>query len=214
MDYKNVISFVVGAAVGSVVTYFVMRKREDEEEFEDCKDDDEDSGEVDDIYSPRDVEIAKAVIKDNETRKAELFSTFFSNTEEAIEELKEVEDKNMTVSTTGEPIPSPEVISPEQFFDEEFDYDGEEIVKAEDPLIYFMEDGILINTEDTEPYEPVSEETCEEYLELDRAVEHFGEYGEEDVLYLRCFEKPVTDYKIVCEHSTFKESRWYSGEAE
>lgn len=221
MDYKTVLAFIGGLLVGSGATYAIIRYRDSREmekllETEDISEDEflaaEHIREYAEKNQPETVETEpnRDVIyfpNELEKQKEKIFRAGFK-LEEVSEDLAET-----TVTTTGEIIKAAEVISPIQFFEDEYDDDGELIEKAEDPLIYFA-DGVLINTDDAEPYEPVSEETCEEYLNLEEVTKHFGEYGEENVVYIRCFEKPVTDYKIIKENVSFMNSRWYSGEGE
>lgn len=230
MDLKTVLTFLGGVAVGSAATFFIMKNRKETEEEDISEEEYQAAEHIREIaeerqpktintetketkplyFNPDTFDKIKNWVAKNEQMKEEMFKKYFAS-----EEHEEGDDlAETTVTTTGEIIKAAEVISPIQFFEDELDDDGEEIVKAEDPLIYFEGDGVLINTEDTEPYEPVSEETCEEYLNLDEVIKHFGEGGEDGVVYVRCYEKPVTDYKIVQEHIAFRNSQWYSGEDE
>lgn len=237
MDYKKLLYFAGGVVVGGIAGWFASKKHftnelqeviEEEMErrgafdHEDYDDSEEDYGmgmasvsnaedSEDDIFVDEESEAireAREKIKINEQMKEEMHAKIFGDPEKIHRELAEtlmkakeapvVESISWKNNTR-----KPEIISPDEFLNEQ-----EDIVKAEDPLIYFSRDGVLINTED-DICEPFNDDFRKEYFNLDETIKHFGEWGEQNVLYLRCFEEPVTDYKIIRKEGTFKDSPWY-----
>lgn len=235
MDYKKLLYFIGGAVVGGFTGFFIAKKKflnevdEIIEEELSKRQDDVDISD-DDIVTlinmpseeyemwddenddePHLMKSSNETVNYNEKQKAEMAKMIFGDPEEIHNDLKK--QLGEAKEEAAEPVSvswanntrKPESISPEQFFNED---DG--IVKASDPLVYFTGDGVMINTED-DICEPFSEEFMKEYFNIEESITHFGDWGEPGVMYLRCYEEPITDYKIICKDGTFDESPWYPG---
>lgn len=226
MDYKNLLYFFGGSAVGGITGFFIAKKKFLKELSDVIDEEMERRSNVEDLVtvinaSPEPIEepteahimVSKnEKINYNEIKKAEMAKSIFGDPDEIHEDL--VKQLAKAKEEAAEPVSvswanntrKPKSISPEQFLS-----DGDNIIKAQDPLIYFTGDGLMINTED-DICEPFTEEFMKEYFNIEESITHLGEWGEPGVMYLRCYEEPITDYKIICRDGTFEESPWYPGD--
>lgn len=90
----------------------------------------------------------------------------------------------------------PRVITPEEYEDEEETY-------TKRTLSYFSCDGVIMDSD--------TEEVIDNGIDLvgEGNLEHFGEY-EPEVVYVRN-ESNKTDYEVVMEDRTYKDSEYYDG---
>lgn len=175
-----VLAFSIGAAVGSVVTWGVLRKRFEriaQEEIDsvkemyaakyDSKDESEDESTEEKTEEPVDPTIS--------SNYRDLANKY--NTESESDRVTKDEDED------GDDI---HVIPPEEF-DTLFDYDAVQCT--------YWADGILSNDYDDKPMNDISSTVGHESLK------HFGEY-EDDVVHVRNDELR-TDYEITLEHRRY-----------
>lgn len=185
----NVIIFSVGVAVGSVITWKVMKNKyeqyEYEEEFEedDCSDDDEDiedDSEQDEKPASINYNGILNNLKYTETKDAtHSHIDDCSDDEESDEEDNREESDNMGYG--------PYVIPPEEF--DENGYETESLT--------LFSDGVLVDS-----YNEIIDD-IDDLVGLD-SLEHFGEF-EDDSVFVRN-DDLQRDYEILRDYRTYSEA--------
>lgn len=184
MNYKNILIFISGVAVGVLATtiFFKRKGKEVEEEFEDedecCLPTDDDFSEVD---SPKEM-ASKNVSKKNEIYNEIIKKNSYNTLPPKNEPLDEkpIRDED-----------HPYVISFDAYEDPNFD----EFEKI--GLIYYS-DGVLADDMD-ECVEDADEAVGTEFMK------HFGEGDDPDTVYVRNSRRKA-DFEIVREKITYEES--------
>lgn len=190
---KNLLCFVTGAAIGSVVTWKLIEKK-----YKDLADEEIES--VIETFKNRKPRITKDNVKETvekvinkhkepkETVEDIVTAEGYSIEDE--EETDEDDDSNYTVDVdTGVEVIVPYVITPGQF--------GEYSEYGTKTLTYYA-DNVLTDEIDN----PITSEEMETMIGPD-ALDHFGEY-EDDSVYIRD-EMNEMDYEILKSEKTFSE---------
>lgn len=190
---KNLLCFVTGAAIGSVVTWKLIEKK-----YKDLADEEIES--VIETFKNRKPRITKDNVKETvekvinkykepkETVEDIVTAEGYSIEDEA--ETDEDDDSNYTVDVDpGVEVIVPYVITPEQF--------GEYSEYGTKTLTYYA-DNILTDEIDN----PITSDEMETMIGPD-ALDHFGEY-EDDSVYIRD-EMNEMDYEILKSEKTFSE---------
>ena len=176
---KNLLCFVAGAAIGSVVTWKLIEKK-----YKDLADEEIES--VIETFKNR----KPRITKDNEKETVEDIVTAEGYSIEDEEETNEDDDSNYTVDVdTGVEVIVPYVITPEQF--------GEYSEYGTKTLTYYA-DNVLTDEIDN----PITSEEMVTMIGPD-ALDHFGEY-EDDSVYIRD-EINEMDYEILKSEKKFSE---------
>lgn len=190
---KNLLCFVTGAAIGSVVTWKLIEKK-----YKDLADEEIES--VIETFKNRKPRITKDEVKEtvekviNKCKESKEIVENIVNAEgysiENEEEIDEDDDSNYTVDVdSGVEVIVPYVITPEQF--------GEYSEYGTKTLTYYA-DNVLTDEIDN----PITSEEMETMIGPD-ALDHFGEY-EDDSVYIRD-EMNEMDYEILKSEKTFSE---------
>lgn len=190
---KNLLCFVTGAAIGSVVTWKLIEKK-----YKDLADEEIES--VIETFKNRKPRITKDEVKETvekvinkckepkETVEDIVTSEGYSIENE--EEIDEDDESNYTIDVDpGVEVIAPYVITPEQF--------GEYSEYGTKTLTYYA-DNVLTDEIDN----PITSEEMETMIGPD-ALDHFGEY-EDDSVYIRD-EMNEMDYEILKSEKTFSE---------
>ena len=190
---KNLLCFVTGAAIGSVVTWKLIEKK-----YKDLADEEIES--VIETFKNRKPRITKDNVKETvekvinkckeskETVEDIVTSEGYSIENE--EEIDEDDESNYTVDVDpGVEVIVPYVITPEQF--------GEYSEYGTKTLTYYA-DNVLTDEIDN----PITSDEMETMIGPD-ALDHFGEY-EDDSVYIRD-EMNEMDYEILKSEKTFSE---------
>lgn len=170
---SKVLIFATGAAVGSVTTYILMKRLNDQDDYEyyeeefDVEETENLKTEEDDIQE----EHNSNMVSYNKIIK----SAGYLGKEEPKEDKKEEVDD----------VEKPYVISPDDFAEMD-DYNTE--------TLYYYDDGVLTDTQDN-VIDDVESTVGKESLE------HFGEYSD-DCVYVRN-DKRKTDYEILRDDREF-----------
>lgn len=190
---KNLLCFVAGAAIGSVVTWKLIEKK-----YKDLADEEIES--VIETFKNR----KPRITKDNVKETVEKVINKYKEPKETVgdivtaegysieneEETDEDDDSNYTVDVdTGVEVIVPYVITPEQF--------GEYSEYGTKTLTYYA-DNVLTDEIDN----PITSEEMETMIGPD-ALDHFGEY-EDDSVYIRD-EMNEMDYEILKSEKKFSE---------
>lgn len=190
---KNLLCFVAGAAVGSVVTWKLIEKK-----YKDLADEEIES--VKETFKNRKQRITKDEVKETvekvinkwkepkETVEDIVIAEGYSTEDE--EETEEDDESNYTVDVDpGVEVIVPYVITPEQF--------GEFNEYGTKTLTYYA-DNVLTDEIDN----PITSGEMETMIGPD-ALDHFGEY-EDDSVYIRD-EMNEMDYEILKSEKMFSE---------
>ena len=186
---KNLLYFVTGAAIGSVVTWKLIEKK-----YKDLADEE--------IESVKETFKNRKQIKINDKETSEKFITKYKDSKDNIEDIvsnekynienkEEVDDEcNYTIDVDeGVEFVNPHIITPEEF--------GEYNEYKIKTLIYYA-DNVLTDEDDN----PITSLEMEEMIGID-ALDHFGEY-ENDSVYVRD-ENNEIDYEILRSEKMFSE---------
>ena len=186
---KNLLYFVTGAAIGSVVTWKLIEKK-----YKDLADEE--------IESVKETFKNRKQIKINDKETSEKFITKYKNSKDKIEDIvsnekynieneEEVDDEcNYTIDVNeGVEFVNPHIITPEEF--------GEYNEYKIKTLIYYA-DNVLTDENDN----PITLLEMEEMIGVD-SLDHFGEY-EDDSVYVRD-ENNEIDYEILKSEKMFSE---------
>lgn len=189
---KNLLCFVTGAAIGSVVTWKLIEKK-----YKDLADEEIES--VKETFKNRKSIITKDEVKEtvekviNKCKKQkETVEDIVTAEGYSIEDEEETEDdeSNYTIDVDpGVEVIVPYVIEPERF--------GEYNEYGTKTLTYYA-DNVLTDEIDN----PITSEEMETMIGPD-ALDHFGEY-EDDSVYIRD-EMNEMDYEILKSEKTFSE---------
>lgn len=190
---KNLLCFVAGAAIGSVVTWKLIEKK-----YKDLADEEIDS--VIETFKNRKPRITKDEVKEtvekviNKCKEPKEIVEDIVTSEgysiENEEEIDEDDESNYTVDVDpGVEVIVPYVITPEQF--------GEYNEYGTKTLTYYA-DNVLTDEIDN----PITSDEMETMIGPD-ALDHFGEY-EDDSVYIRD-EMNEMDYEILKSEKTFSE---------
>lgn len=190
---KNLLCFVTGAAIGSVVTWKLIEKK-----YKDLADEEIES--VIETFKNRKPRITKDEVKEtvekviNKCKESketvENIVTAEGYSIENEEEIDEDDESNYTVDVDpGVEVIVPYVITPEQF--------GEYNEYGTKTLTYYA-DNVLTDEIDN----PITSDEMETMIGPD-ALDHFGEY-EDDSVYIRD-EMNEMDYEILKSEKTFSE---------
>ena len=190
---KNLLCFVAGAAIGSVVTWKLIEKK-----YKDLADEEIES--VIETFKNRKSRITKDEVKEtvekviNKCKEpkeiVEDIVTAEKYSIENEEEIDEDDESNYTIDVDpGVEVIAPYVITPEQF--------GEYSEYGTKTLTYYA-DNVLTDEIDN----PITSEEMETMIGPD-ALDHFGEY-EDDSVYIRD-EMNEMDYEILKSEKTFSE---------
>ena len=190
---KNLLCFVTGAAIGSVVTWKLIEKK-----YKDLADEEIES--VIETFKNRKPRITKDEVKEtvekviNKCKESketvENIVTAEGYSIENEEEIDEDDESNYTVDVDpGVEVIVPYVITPEQF--------GEYNEYGTKTLTYYA-DNVLTDEIDN----PITSEEMITMIGPD-ALDHFGEY-EDDSVYIRD-EMNEMDYEILKSEKTFSE---------
>lgn len=190
---KNLLCFVTGAAIGSVVTWKLIEKK-----YKDLADEEIES--VIETFKNRKPRITKDEVKETVEKVINKYKEPKETVEDIVtsegysiedeEETDEDDDSNYTVDVdTGVEVIVPYVITPEQF--------GEYSEYGTKTLTYYA-DNVLTDEIDN----PITSEEMETMIGPD-ALDHFGEY-EDDSVYIRD-EMNEMDYEILKSEKTFSE---------
>ncbi len=203
MPIKEVMLFIAGLGIGSVGTYFVVKKH-----YEDFMDEEIES--VKEYYKDNIMEIAKrefgeSVVnpekeepveeKENEPNYQKIIKKLnygdYSQKDDKVVDFHK-EDAPAVAEKKG-----PYVIGPDDFAN------GEQYDKI--TLTYFSEDGVFMSIE---------EEVIPEGMQLvgEENLDHIGEI-EEDVVYVRN-EGLNTDYEVILEERAYSDSEYAAGNYE
>ena len=186
---KNLLYFVTGAAIGSVVTWKLIEKK-----YKDLADEE--------IESVKETFKNRRQMKINDKETSEKFITKYKNSKDKIEDIvsnekynienkEEVDDEcDYTIDVNeGVEFINPHIITPEEF--------GEYNEYKIKTLIYYA-DNVLTDEDDN----PITSLEMEEMIGID-SLDHFGEY-EDDSVYVRD-ENNEIDYKILRSEKMFSE---------
>lgn len=190
---KNLLCFVTGAAIGSVVTWKLIEKK-----YKDLADEEIES--VIETFKNRKPRITKDNVKETVEKVINKYKEPKETVEDIVtaegysiedeEETDEDDDSNYTVDVdTGVEVIVPYVITPERF--------GEYNEYGTKTLTYYA-DSVLTDEIDN----PITSEEMETMIGPD-ALDHFGEY-EDDSVYIRD-EMNEMDYEILKSEKTFSE---------
>lgn len=190
---KNLLCFVTGAAIGSVVTWKLIEKK-----YKDLADEEIES--VIETFKNRKPRITKDNVKETVEKVINKYKEPKETVEDIVtaegysiedeEETDEDDDSNYTVDVDpGVEVIVPYVITPEQF--------GEYSEYGTKTLTYYA-DNVLTDEIDN----PITSEEMETMIGPD-ALDHFGEY-EDDSVYIRD-EMNEMDYEILKSEKTFSE---------
>ena len=187
---KNLLYFVTGAAIGSVVTWKLIEKK-----YKDLADEE--------IESVKETFKNRKQIKINDKETSEKFITKYKDSKDKIEDIvsnekynienkEEIDDDeyNYTIDVNeGVEFVNPHIITPEEF--------GEYNEYKIKTLIYYA-DNVLTDEDDN----PITSLEMEEMIGID-SLDHFGEY-EDDSVYVRD-ENNEIDYEILRSEKMFSE---------
>ena len=190
---KNLLCFVAGAAIGSVVTWKLIEKK-----YKDLADEEIES--VIETFKNRKPRITKDNVKETVEKvinkykePKEIFEDIVTAERYSIEneeEIDEDDESNYTVDIDNDiEVVTPYVITPEQF--------GEYNEYGTKTLTYYA-DNVLTDEIDN----PITSEEMVTMIGPD-ALEHFGEY-EDDSVYIRD-EINEMDYEILKSEKKFSE---------
>ena len=190
---KNLLCFVTGAAIGSVVTWKLIEKK-----YKDLADEEIES--VIETFKNRKPRITKDNVKETVEKVINKYKEPKETVEDIVtaegysiedeEETDEDDDSNYTIDVdTGVEVIVPYVITPEQF--------GEYNEYGTKTLTYYA-DNVLTDEIDN----PITSDEMETMIGPD-ALDHFGEY-EDDSVYIRD-EMNEMDYEILKSEKTFSE---------
>ena len=190
---KNLLCFVAGAAIGSVVTWKLIEKK-----YKDLADEEIES--VIETFKNRKPRITKDNVKETVEKVINKYKEPKEIVEDIItaekysieneEEVDEDDDSNYTVDVgTGVEVIVPYVITPEQF--------GEYSEYGTKTLTYYA-DNVLTDEIDN----PITSDEMATMIGPD-ALDHFGEY-EDDSVYIRD-ETNEMDYEILKSEKMFSE---------
>ena len=186
---KNLLYFVTGAAIGSVVTWKLIEKK-----YKDLADEE--------IESVKETFKNRKQIKINDKETSEKFITKYKDSKDEIEYVvrnekynienkEELDDEcNYTIDVNeGVEVVNPHIITPEEF--------GEYNEYKIKTLIYYA-DNVLTDEDDN----PITSLEMEEMIGID-SLDHFGEY-KDDSVYVRD-ENNEIDYEILRSEKMFSE---------
>lgn len=190
---KNLLCFVAGAAIGSVVTWKLIEKK-----YKDLADEEIES--VIETFKNRKPRITKDNVKETVEKVINKYKEPKEIVEDIVtaekysieneEEIDEDDESNYTIDVDpGVEVIIPYVITPEQF--------GEYSEYGTKTLTYYT-DNVLTDEIDN----PITSEEMETMIGPD-ALDHFGEY-EDDSVYIRD-EMNEMDYEILKSEKTFSE---------
>ena len=190
---KNLLCFVVGSAIGSVVTWKLIEKK-----YKDLADEEIES--VIETFKNRKPRITKDNVKETVEKVINKYKESKETVEDIVtaegysieneEEIDEDDESNYTVDVDpGIEVIIPYIITPEQF--------GEYSEYGTKTLTYYA-DNVLTDEIDN----PITSEEMETMIGPD-ALDHFGEY-EDDSVYIRD-EMNEMDYEILKSEKTFSE---------
>ena len=190
---KNLLCFVAGAAIGSVVTWKLIEKK-----YKDLADEEIES--VKETFKNRKSRITKDEVKETVEKVINKFKEPKETVENIVtsegyytedeEETEEDDESNYTVDVDpGVEVIVPYVITPEQF--------GEYDEYGTKTLTYYA-DNVLTDEIDN----PITSEEMITMIGPD-ALDHFGEY-EDDSVYIRD-EMNEMDYEILKSEKKFSE---------
>lgn len=190
---KNLLCFVTGAAIGSVVTWKLIEKK-----YKDLADEEIES--VIETFKNRKPRITKDEVKETVEKVINKCKESKETVEDIVtaegysiedeEETDEDDDSNYTVDVDpGVEVIIPYVITPAQF--------GEYNEYGTKTLTYYA-DNVLTDEIDN----PITSDEMETMIGPD-ALDHFGEY-EDDSVYIRD-EMNEMDYEILKSEKTFSE---------
>ena len=190
---KNVLCFVAGAAIGSVVTWKLIEKK-----YKDLADEEIES--VIETFKNRKPRITKDEIKETVEKVINKWKEPKETVEDIVtaegysieneEEIDEDDESNYTVNVdNGIDVVTPYVITPEQF--------GEYNEYGTKTLTYYA-DNVLTDEIDN----PITSDEMVIMIGPD-ALDHFGEY-EDDSVYIRD-ETNEMDYEILKSEKKFSE---------
>lgn len=190
---KNLLCFVTGAAIGSVVTWKLIEKK-----YKDLADEEIES--VIETFKNRKPRITKDEVKETVEKVINKYKEPKETVEDIVtaegysieneEETEEDDESNYTVDVDpGVEVIVPYVITPGQF--------GEYSEYGTKTLTYYA-DNVLTDEIDN----PITSEEMETMIGPD-ALDHFGEY-EDDSVYIRD-EMNEMDYEILKSEKTFSE---------
>ena len=190
---KNLLCFVTGAAIGSVVTWKLIEKK-----YKDLADEEIES--VIETFKNRKPRITKDEVKETVEKVINKYKEPKETVEDIVtaegysieneEEVDEDDDSNYTVDVdTGVEVIVPYVITPEQF--------GEYSEYGTKTLTYYA-DNVLTDEIDN----PITSDEMVTMIGPD-ALDHFGEY-EDDSVYIRD-EMNEMDYEILKSEKMFSE---------
>lgn len=190
-NFKTLLTFVLGAAAGSAVTWYFLEKKHErdiQELNESWEEWIESPDEVGDPMSEEDYEENKDKIEADPTRVAEERPYTPTSFEDAVANLKQP-DTSDYYEEGDESMDEPYVITPEEF--SELDYEGyatETLTLYADGVLTDYLDNVIENVDDV-----VGEES----------LEHFGEY-EQDTVFVRN-DHLMTGYEIQRDYRTYAE---------
>lgn len=190
---KNLLCFVTGAAIGSIVTWKLIEKK-----YKDLADEEIES--VIETFKNRKPRITKDEVKETVEKVINKCKESKETVEDIVtaegysikneEEIDEDDESNYTVDVDpGIEVIAPYVITPEQF--------GEYSEYGTKTLTYYA-DNVLTDEIDN----PITSEEMETMIGPD-ALDHFGEY-EDDSVYVRD-ENNEIDYEILRSEKMFSE---------
>ena len=190
---KNLLCFVAGAAIGSVVTWKLIEKK-----YKDLADEEIES--VIETFKNRKPRITKDEVKETVEKVINKWKDPKETVEDIVtaerysieneEEIDEDDESNYTIDVDpGVEVIIPYVITPAQF--------GEYNEYGTKTLTYYA-DNVLTDEIDN----PITSEEMETMIGPD-ALDHFGEY-EDDSVYIRD-EMNEMDYEILKSEKTFSE---------
>ena len=189
---KNLLFFVAGAAIGSVITWKLIEKK-----YKDLADEEIES--VIETFKNRKSKITKDEVKETVEKVINKWKEPKETVEDIVtaegyyteeEETEEDDESNYTVDVDpGVEVIAPYVITPEQF--------GEYNEYGTKTLTYYADD-VLTDEIDN----PITSEEMETMIGPD-ALDHFGEY-EDDSVYIRD-EMNEMDYEILKSEKMFSE---------
>lgn len=182
---KNLIFLLAGAALGSLVTFAIVKKK-----YEQIAQEEIDS--VKETFSKRNKKAEEKPVDDvkdevktknnNKEQYIKIANKYNTSSDDENEDLDEVEDEDKRIDR-------PYVISPDDFGE----FDDYECIS----LVAYMGDGVLTDDDD----EII--DNVDEVVGLDYA-DHFGEY-EDNYVYIRN-DKFKCDYEISMDHRKFSET--------
>ena len=187
---KNLLYFVTGAAIGSVVTWKLIEKK-----YKDLADEE--------IESVKETFKNRKQIKINDKETSEKFITKYKDSKVKIEDIvsdekynieNEDEDDDDECNYTIDVNEGVEVVNPHIITPEEFGEYNEYKIKT---LIYYA-DNVLTDEDDN----PITLLEMEEMIGVN-SLDHFGEY-EDDSVYVRD-ENNEIDYEILRSEKMFSE---------